>query len=87
MISGEQLVANLEFIRALPRRPTDEPNVGLITTMNRDAASTARKRLRRFDGDVEGINTRNLKLLDSAVLVLVLCDEIADNLPLQASSR
>lgn len=85
MISCEQLVANLEFIRLLPRNPTDKPNLGLITTMNRDDATRARNRMRRFDGYIEGLNTRNLKLLDSAILILVMWDEPSDDFALQVS--
>ncbi|KAM3181770.1 hypothetical protein ACTXT7_013717 [Hymenolepis weldensis] len=86
MISCEQLVANLEFIRLLPRSPTDKPNLGLITTMNRDDATRARNRMRCLDGCTEGLNTRNLKLLDSAILVLVMWDEPSDDFALQISS-
>ncbi|VDL57250.1 unnamed protein product [Hymenolepis diminuta] len=86
MISCEQLVANLEFIRLLPRSPIDKPNLGLITTMNRDDAARARNRMRHFDGYTEGLNTRNLKLLDSAILILVMWDEPSDNSALQISS-
>nr|CDS32227.1 carnitine O palmitoyltransferase 2 [Hymenolepis microstoma] len=86
MISCEQLVSNLVFIRSLPRSRTHKPSLGLITTMNRDDAAKARNRLSRLDGHAEGLNTRNLQLLDSAILTLVISDEASKDLSLQVSS-
>ena len=81
MISADQLVANLEFIRNLPRRSTENPSVCLITTMCRDEAAHARQRLSRLTVDVDGLNARNLALIDTAIMVLVMSDGSEDYLP------
>ncbi|VDO12739.1 unnamed protein product [Rodentolepis nana] len=86
MISCEQLVSNLVFIKSLPRSHIHKPSLGLITTMNRDDATMARNRLNRLDGYTEGLNSRNIKLLDSAILTLVMSDCASNDIALQVSS-
>ncbi|VDK38130.1 unnamed protein product [Taenia asiatica] len=81
MISAEQLVSNLAFIRNRPRGSAEKLSVGLLTAMNRDDAVIARQRLRQVDGDTEGINTRNLALIDAAIMVLIMCDDFSEYLP------
>nr|CDS17839.1 carnitine O palmitoyltransferase 2 [Echinococcus granulosus] len=81
MVSAEQLVSNFAFIRNRPRGSTEKPSVGLLTTMNRNCAALARQRLRQVDGDTEGINTRNLALIDAAIMVLIMCDAFSEYLP------
>ncbi|KAL5962138.1 Carnitine O-palmitoyltransferase 2 mitochondrial, partial [Taenia solium] len=81
MISAEQLVSNLAFIRNRPRSSAEKLSVGLLTAMNRDDAAIARQLLRQVDGDTEGINTRNLALIDAAIMVLIMCDDFSEYLP------
>lgn len=86
MVSAEQLVSNLAFIRNRPRGRTEKVSVGLLTAMNRDDAAIARQRLGQVDGDTEGINTRNLALIDAAIMVLIMCDDFSEYLPQLVSS-
>ncbi|VDM30582.1 unnamed protein product [Hydatigera taeniaeformis] len=81
MLSAEQLVSNLAFIRNRPRGGTEKLSVGLLTATNRDDATLARQRLRQVDGDTDGLNARNLALIDAAIMVLVLCDDFSEYLP------
>ncbi|VDD77156.1 unnamed protein product [Mesocestoides corti] len=80
-IPSEQLVSNLELIRNQPEHAAERPSVGVVTAMDRDSAALARQRLTFLDGGSGGINARNLKLIDSAVMVLVLCEGVSDHLP------
>ncbi|KAL5109671.1 Carnitine O-palmitoyltransferase 2 mitochondrial [Taenia crassiceps] len=81
MVSVEQLISNFAFIRNRPRGSVEKLSVGLLTTMNRNDAVIARQRLRQVDGDIEGVNTRNLALIDAAIMVLIMCDDFSEYLP------
>ncbi|VDP91315.1 unnamed protein product [Echinostoma caproni] len=72
LISPKRLLASLEFILSQPDL-LHTPGVGTITAMSRDDAYVARQRLVRLG------NAANLKLIDSAFILLVLDDtDISD---------
>ncbi|OON19408.1 Choline/Carnitine O-acyltransferase, partial [Opisthorchis viverrini] len=67
-VSPKQLLSNINFILSRPPVPS-APGLGVITTMNRDDAYLARERLLTLN------NKSNLKLVDTALIALVLDEE------------
>ncbi|KAF1775201.1 Acyltransferase ChoActase/COT/CPT [Phytophthora cactorum] len=69
-VPDEQILANVEAILAEPltKSTPDEPGMGLMTTMNRDAWANAREKLEASGG----VNKANLEQIDSALFVVCL---------------
>ncbi|GAA57398.1 carnitine O-palmitoyltransferase 2 [Clonorchis sinensis] len=67
-VPPKQILSNINFILSRPPVPS-APGLGVITTMNRDDAYSARERLLALN------NKSNLKLVDTALIALILDEE------------
>ncbi|KAG1691644.1 hypothetical protein DVH05_026807 [Phytophthora capsici] len=81
-VPDEHILANVEAILAEPlaKSTPDEPGMGLMTTMNRDAWANARQKL-----ESNSVNRATLEQIDSALFVVSLEHESPET-PEQVSS-